>query len=213
MTESPLPIAVLISGSGSNLQSLIDASSRNELDCDIAAVISDRAGAYGLERAETAGIPTEVVAWRDHSTRTGFTEAICDAAHAHGARGLVLAGFMRVLSPAAIERFPHAIINVHPALLPAFPGAGAVELALEYGVTLTGVTIHFVDEQIDHGPIIAQESVPVYATDDADTLHSRIQIVEHRLLPQAVAAFGRGDLTVVGRHVDWRQIPSEEDHS
>lgn len=213
MTESLLPIAVLISGSGSNLQALIDASSRNELECGIAVVISDRAGVHGLERAEAVGIPTEVVAWGDHTTRTGFTEAICDTADAYGAKGLVLAGFMKILSPAAIERFPHAIINVHPALLPAFPGAGAVELALEYGVTLTGVTVHFVDEQVDHGPIISQESVPVYSTDDADTLHSRIQNVEHRLLPQAVAAFGRGDLTVEGRHVDWRQIPPEEDHS
>jgi phosphoribosylglycinamide formyltransferase-1 len=213
MTDSLLPIAVLISGSGSNLQALIDASSRRELDCNIAVVISDRPDVHGLERARAVGIPTEVVAWDDHDSRATFTEAICRATQHHGARGMVLAGFMRILSPVAIERFPNAIINVHPALLPAFPGAHAVELALEYGATVTGVTVHFVDEQVDHGPIIAQESLPVYVDDDADTLHARIQKVEHRLLPQVVAAFGRGDLAVDGRHVRWRQIPLEDTHS
>jgi len=210
MTDAPLPIAILISGSGSNLQALIDASLRDELDCDITVVISDRPDVHGLKRAEAAGIPTAVVAWSEHTSRAEFTEAICRTAEDHSARAMVLAGFMRILAPVAIERFPDAIINLHPALLPAFPGTHAVEMALEYGATLTGVTVHFVDEQVDHGPIIAQEALPVYVDDDADSLHARIRKVEHRLLPEVVAALGRGDLTVEGRHVRWRQISLEE---
>lgn len=199
----PRPIAVLISGSGSNLQALIDAGGRGELDCTITVVISDRPGVRGLERAGHAGIATEVVPWAHFDDRASFTSAICDAAGKHGATGLVLAGFMRVLAPNAIERFPNAIINIHPALLPSFPGAHAVELALEHGVALTGVTVHFVDEQVDHGPIIAQHAVPVHPGDDRETLHARIQEVEHRLYPKVVAAFGRGDLVVEGRRVHW----------
>ncbi len=213
MTDSLLSIAVLISGSGSNLQALIDASDRDELGCAISVVISDRPDVFGLERAAQAGISTEVVDWSDHDSRASFTSSVCDVAERYDVRGLVLAGFMRILSPGAMVRFPNAIINVHPALLPAFPGARAVDLALEYGATLTGVTVHFVDEEVDHGPIIAQESLPVYVGDDAVSLHARIQKVEHRLLPEVVAAFGRGDLTVEGRRVRWRQDSTEETDS
>jgi phosphoribosylglycinamide formyltransferase-1 len=202
---SPLPIAVLVSGSGTNLQALIDAEANGALDCHIVAVISDRSGVAGLDRAASAGIPTEVVAWTDHHTRESFTTAVCDAADGHGARALVLAGFMRILAEEAVARFPDAIVNVHPALLPAFPGADAVDQALAYGVTLSGVTVHFVDEQVDHGPIIAQEAVPVEAGDDAASLHARLQAVEHRLLPMAVAALGRGALRVEGRKVVWAE--------
>ncbi len=208
MTDSPLPIAVLISGSGSNLQALIDAEHAGH-GYVIAVVISDRPGVRGLERAADAGIPAEVVVWTEFESRGSFSAALCDMADRHGAKGLVLAGFMRILAPNAIERFPNAIINVHPALLPAFPGAHAVENAIEYGVALTGVTVHFVDEQVDHGPIIVQEVVRVEADDDATSLHSRIQEVEHRLLPDAVSAFARGALTVQGRHVRWDQMPEE----
>jgi phosphoribosylglycinamide formyltransferase-1 len=114
---------------------------------------------------------------------------------------------MRILAPNAVAHFPEAIINVHPALLPAFPGAHAVEAALEYGVTLTGVTVHFVDELVDHGSIILQEAVAVHPDDDRDSLHARIQAVEHRVLPDAVAAFARGSLTVRGRYVRWDRTP------
>jgi phosphoribosylglycinamide formyltransferase-1 len=116
---------------------------------------------------------------------------------------------MRILAPIAMERFPNAIINVHPALLPAFPGAHAVEAAIGYGVTLTGVTVHFVDEQVDHGPIILQEAVAVRPDDDAESLHTRIQSVEHRVLPEVVTAFSRGELTVQGRYVRWDHAPRE----
>lgn len=202
--SDPFPIAVLISGSGTNLQALIDSADRGELGCQIVVVIADRRDAGGLERARRAGIATEVVGWTDHADRSSFSEAIADTIERHGARGVVLAGFMRILAPNAVARFPNAIINVHPALLPAFPGADAVPAALAYGVTMSGVTVHFVDDMVDHGPIIAQEAVPVAANDDEDTLHRRIQAVEHRLLPEVVAAFGRGDLTVEGRHVVWK---------
>ena len=197
----PLPIAVLISGGGTNLQALIDAERSSSTGYRIAVVISDRPLAGGLDRAIAASIATDVVDWEDFTSRESFTDAICDSAEEHGACGLVLAGFMRILAPRAMERFPDAIINIHPALLPSFPGARAVPLALEHGVTLTGVTVHFVDEKVDHGPIIAQEAVPVLPGDDEEGLHARIRAVEHRLYPRIVDAFGRGELRVEGRHV------------
>ena len=208
MTESLLPVAVLVSGSGSNLQALLDAPTRG-VDFTISSVISDRPDVRALVRARDAGVDALVVPWSDFDSREEFTTAICDVAIGSGAEGLVLAGFMRILSRTAIERFPDAIINVHPALLPAFPGAHAVENALRYGVTLTGVTVHFVDEQVDHGPIIAQEAVDVRAEDDATSLHGRIQAVEHRILPEVVAAFGRGLLTVQDRYVRWEHEAKE----
>ena len=175
----------------------------------ISVVLSDRPGVKGLDRAAEAGVETKVVPWSGFDSRSGFTAALCDAAMAYSAQALVLAGFMRVLTPNAIERFPDAIINVHPALLPAFPGAHAVEDAIRYGVTVTGVTVHFVDEQVDHGPIILQEAVAVYPRDDVESLHARIQSVEHRVLPVAVAAYARGILTVQGRYVRWDQAAGE----
>lgn len=198
-----LPIAVLISGSGTNLQALIDASEDPDFGCSIELVISDRTGAFGLERAERAGIMTAVVAWSDFEDRSSFTEGICDAAHAAGAEALVLAGFMRILAPEAIKRFPNAIVNVHPALLPAFPGANAVEQALDAGVDETGVTVHFVDELVDHGPVIAQRAVPIIPGDSVESLHQRLQAVEHELLPQVVSAFGHRRIAVVSGAVEW----------
>ena len=193
-------IAVLISGSGTNLQALIDTAA---LGAEIVLVLSDRGRVAGLARAEAAGIPTAVVAWRDHQDRDSFTAAVCDAVESAGAEAMVLAGFMRILGPEAVRRFPLRMINVHPALLPAFPGAHAVPQALAHGVKLTGVTVHFVDEEVDHGPIILQEVVPVEAGDTEAALHARIQMVEHRVLPQAVQAFAAGRLAVRGREVIW----------
>ncbi len=199
-----MKLAVLISGSGTNLQALIDATRADrEFGAEIALVLSDRAGVGGLARAEQAGIPTRVVAWRDHPDRDAFTTAVCDAVDEAGAEALILAGFMRILGSAAVRRFPHRIINVHPALLPAFPGAHAVPQALAHGVKLTGVTVHFVDEEVDHGPIIVQEAVPVIAGDTESVLHARIQEVEHRVFPAAVKAFANGRLTLKGREVIW----------
>ena len=142
-----------------------------------------------------------MVSWS--GDRDEFTERVCDAVESAGADLMVLAGFMRILGASAIARFPGRIVNIHPSLLPAFPGAHAVEQALEYGVKSTGVTVHFVDEEVDHGPIIAQEAVPVEVDDDVDSLHARIQAVEHALFPRVVAACAEGRLTTRGRKVVW----------
>ncbi len=201
------PIAVLVSGSGTNLQALIDASSAPDHSARIVVVISDRPGVRALERAAGAGIPTEIVSWKRATDRESFTSDLCDAAERHGARALVLAGFMRILAPNAMKRYPSGIINTHPALLPAFPGAHAVPQALAHGVKLTGVTIHFVDEEVDHGPIIYQEAVPVEPGDTEDQLQARIQAVEHRAYPMVVDAFCGDRLSIKGRTVDWKGAP------
>jgi phosphoribosylglycinamide formyltransferase-1 len=201
------PIAVLVSGSGTNLQALIDASSAPDHSARIVVVISDRPGVRALERAAGAGIPTEIVSWKRAPDRESFTSDLCDAAERHGARALVLAGFMRILAPNAMKRYPGGIINTHPALLPAFPGAHAVPQALAHGVKLTGVTIHFVDEEVDHGPIIYQEAVPVEPGDTEDQLQARIQAVEHRAYPMVIDAFCCDRLSIKGRTVDWKGAP------
>lgn len=197
------PIAVLVSGSGSNLQAILDAAADPGYGAEVAVVISDRPGVRALERATKAGVATEVVRWADFETREAFTAAICDAAERHGSRAMALAGFMRILSPVAMERFPDRIVNVHPALLPSFPGAHAVPQALSHGVKLTGVTVHLVDEKVDHGPIIYQEAVPVLAGDTAETLHARIQAVEHAAFPRVVDALARNEISLDGRIVRW----------
>lgn len=202
MTER-LPIAVLVSGSGTNLQALLDASAEPGYHAEIVVVISDRDGVGALERAAAAGVPIEVVDWDRYADRHCFTVAVCDAAATHGAAALVLAGFMRILAPEAIRRFPNRIVNTHPALLPAFPGAHAVAQALAHGVTLSGVTIHLVDEEVDHGPIIYQEAVAVMPDDTEDELRRRIQRVEHVRYPEVVDAFAGGRLRVDGRRVTW----------
>lgn len=197
-----MQIAVLVSGSGSNLQALLDA---DDLGAEIVLVLSDKADAHGLERARAAGIPTAVVRWSDHPDRASFTTAVCDAIDDAGAEAVVLAGFMRILSAEAVERFPLRILNIHPSLLPSFPGAHAVEDSLAHGAKVTGVTVHFVDEQVDHGPVIAQRPVLIDDGDDADSLHARIQQLEHQLYPEVVAAFAAGRITVEGRTVHWEE--------
>ncbi len=199
-----LPVAVLVSGSGSNLQAILDAAANDpDFGAGVSVVISDRPGVKALQRAVDAGVPTEVVEWGDFDDREAFTAAVCDAAERHGAVALVLAGFMRILAPEAIRRFPNRILNIHPALLPSFRGAHAVPEALAHGVRLSGVTVHFVDEEVDHGPIIAQEAVPVLPDDTEETLHARIQQREHLLYPQVVKALAHGRLQVKGRQVFW----------
>ena len=199
-----MPIAVLVSGSGSNLQAIIDASTGDpDFGASIVAVLADRPHVRGLERAAAAGIPTRVVPWPGASGRNWFTAAVCDAAEDAGASALVLAGFMRILTRDAVDRFPDRILNIHPALLPAFPGAHGIRDALEHGVKVSGVTVHFVDEHVDHGPIIAQKAVPVLAGDTEESLHARIQIEEHDLYPRVIKAFANGRLSVEGRTVIW----------
>jgi phosphoribosylglycinamide formyltransferase-1 len=198
--EVNIKIAVLASGSGTNLQALIDTAN---LGAEIALVLSDRPDAVALERATAAGIETAVLPYEHYDSRAGFCAAVGDAVEAAGAEALVLAGFMRVLDSTIVAAFRDRILNIHPSLLPAFPGGNAVDQALKHGVKVTGVTVHFVDEEVDHGPIIAQQAVPVLPGDDRDSLHARIQIEEHALYPRVVTAFARGEIAVDGRKVIW----------
>jgi phosphoribosylglycinamide formyltransferase-1 len=198
--EVNIKIAVLASGSGTNLQALIDTA---DLGAEISLVLSDRPDALALERANAAGIETSVLPYKHYESRAEFCAAVTDAVEAAGAEALVLAGFMRVLDSTIVGAFRDRILNIHPSLLPAFPGGNAVDQALEHGVKVTGVTVHFVDEEVDHGPIIAQQAVPVLPGDDRESLHARIQIEEHALYPRVVTAFARGEVVVDGRKVSW----------
>lgn len=195
-----MKIGVLVSGSGTNLQALLDAESRGELaPGEIAVVISNRPGVKALERAAAAGKRGVVVDHKQFNDRASFEDALL--AELKGVDAVVLAGFMRVLTHHFVERFPMRIVNTHPSLLPAFPGVDAPAQALAYGVKVAGVTVHFVDTSLDGGPIIAQRAVAVEPGDDAASLHKRIQVEEHRLLPQVVQRLAAGRLACEGRHV------------
>jgi phosphoribosylglycinamide formyltransferase 1 len=171
-------IGVLVSGGGTNLQALLDA------DLPVVAVASNRSGVPALERA--GDIPTAAFELADHPDRAARDAAMADWLAEHGVRLVVLAGYMHLLTPAFLDRFPDAVVNVHPSLLPAFPGAHAVEEQLTAGVAESGATVHLVDEGVDSGQILAQERVAVLAGDTPDSLHERIKTVEHRLLPEVV---------------------------
>mgnify|MGYP000909575976 CR=1 FL=1 len=194
-------LAVLISGRGSNLQALIDAIEIGKLDAKIVLVISDRPGAWGLSRAEKAGIPTKVIPWEGEDGRTAYFEKMVGILHEAQVDLVILAGFMRLLSANLIKAFPHQIINIHPSLLPAFPGLGAQRQALEYGVKVSGCTVHFVDEGLDTGPIIVQRAVPVCDSDTEETLSDRILAQEHEALPEAVALVLNREWQIRGRRV------------
>jgi phosphoribosylglycinamide formyltransferase-1 len=187
-------LVVLASGSGTNLQALLDA---RDLGGEVAAVVSDKTDARALDRARTWGVPATAVVLGDD--RQAWEAELTGEVARHDPDLVILAGFMRILSGSIVNRWP--IVNVHPSLLPAFPGAHAIEEALAWGVKLVGVTVHFVDEQVDHGPIIAQEAVAVHHDDTAASLHARVQAVEHRLLPDVVRAFCDGQLKIEGRQV------------
>ncbi|MBS1117869.1 MAG: phosphoribosylglycinamide formyltransferase [Deltaproteobacteria bacterium] len=196
-----MKLGVLVSGNGTNLQALLDAERCGELaPATIAVVISNKPDAPALARATGAGVPAEVI---DHRglERTVFEDRLLEALGRHGVEAVVLAGFMRVLTAHFVDRFPHRILNTHPSLLPAFPGLDAPAQAIEFGVKLSGVTVHFVDTSLDLGPIIAQAAVPVEDGDDATSLHSRIQREEHRLLPIVVRRLAAGELVCQGRRV------------
>ena len=182
---------MLVSGRGTNLQALIDRVHRCE-GIEIVAVASNRADAQALERARRAGIETAVFSASSYPDRAARDRALADWLAERAVDLVVLAGFMEILSAEFVDRFRWRIVNVHPALLPAFPGTRAIEQALEYGVKVTGVTVHFVDEGVDTGPIILQEAVPVPYSRDVSELEERIHAVEHRLLPEAVRLIARG---------------------
>jgi phosphoribosylglycinamide formyltransferase-1 len=192
-------VAVLVSGHGSNLQALLDAAAGPGSGIAVVLVAADRAGAFGLERARRAGVDTAVVRPGDHPDRPAFDLALRDRVAAARPDVVCLAGFMRILGPGFVRAFPDRIVNTHPSLLPAFRGAHAVRDALDYGVKLTGCTVHLVDEEVDHGPVLFQAAVPVEPGDDEDRLHRRIKREEHRLLPRAVRLLAEGRVRVEGR--------------
>jgi phosphoribosylglycinamide formyltransferase-1 len=192
-------LGVLISGRGSNLQALIDAVADGTLDASIAVVLSNRADALGLERATAAGIPSRVLAHGDWPTREAYDEALVSALRQAGVELVCLAGFMRLLSPAFINAFPDRILNIHPSLLPAFPGVDAQRQALDHGVTITGATVHFVTPDLDAGPIVLQAPVAVLPGDTVEVLSARILEEEHRLYPEAVRRVLAGGWRIEGR--------------
>lgn len=204
-------IGVLVSGSGTNLQSIIDACAAGEIDGRVAVVISNKADAYALSRAEKAGIPTRVVLQNDFPDRQAFDRELLRILAEEFAVDLVaLAGFMRLLSNDFVKGFHGRLMNIHPALLPSFPGLHVRQQAIDYGVRFSGCTVHFVDEGTDTGPIIIQAVVPVYPEDTADELADRILVQEHRIYPRAIEMFARNQLTIEGRRVIIRD-PDRDD--
>jgi phosphoribosylglycinamide formyltransferase 1 len=197
-------IAVLVSGGGTNLQALLDDPS---IAPSIAVVVSDRPGIRALDRAADRDVETVVVEPSAFGDRDAYSGAIRDALLRRGIDVVVNAGFMRVLTRSFADAFDGRWLNVHPALLPAFPGAHAVADALAWGVKVTGVTVHLVDDQVDHGPVVSQEAIEVRPDDDWDSLEARVHEVEHRLLPSAVRALIEGRLRVEGRRVTVREAP------
>jgi phosphoribosylglycinamide formyltransferase-1 len=200
-------IGVLISGRGSNLQAIIDASRAKVFDAPIAVVVSNVADAAGLERARAANIPTEVLSHKGWSSRAEYDRALVDVLQKHGVTLVCLAGFMRLLGPAFIDAFPQRVLNVHPSLLPAFPGVNAQRQAVEHGVKVSGATVHLVTAELDAGPIILQSAVPVLPGDTEQTLADRILVEEHKLYPEAIRIVLSGGWRVEGRRfvIDSRQ--------
>lgn len=198
---SAAPVAVLVSGSGTNLQSLLDAAAVPGYPARIAVVVSNVSGVRALERATLAGVPTRVLPHPGYPDRVAYDQALVDVIAPFGCRIACLAGFMRLVGPTFLRAFPVGVLNVHPALLPSFPGLHAHRQALEHGVKVTGCTVHLVDEGTDTGPIVAQAAVPVLDTDTEESLQRRIQEQEHRLFPLALGLLASGRLRVEGRSV------------
>ena len=207
----PTRLAVLVSGSGTNLQALLDAIAADpDFGGEVVVVAADRHGAGGLDRAQRAGIPTVVAALDEHPDRPTWEDALVAALRDHDPEVVVLAGFMKILTDRFLSHWPGRVVNTHPSILPAFRGAHAVREALEWGVRLTGCTVHLVDEQVDHGPILAQRAVEVHEDDDEASLHERIKAVEHALLPACVRLLCHGRVRLDGRrvHIDGEALPA-----
>lgn len=201
MPDKKLRLGVLISGSGTNLQAIMDACSAGTLDAEVAVVISNKEAAYGLERARHERVPA---VWIDRSAYTTMAEynlTIRDALKEHDVDLVVMAGYMRLLGKEVLKQYPMRVVNIHPALLPSFPGASGLHDAWEYGVKVTGVTVHFADEKFDAGPIIAQEAVVIAEDDTIESLEARIHEAEYRIYPMALQAIAQGRVSVEGRRV------------
>jgi phosphoribosylglycinamide formyltransferase-1 len=194
-------VGVLASGRGSNLQALLDAAMHADYPARVAVVVSDRERAAALERAAAAGVPAVFLNPKDYADRDAYDAALVDALRAHAVGLVCLAGFMRILSPAFVRAFEGRILNVHPSLLPAFPGLSPHRQVLEHGVRVSGATVHFVETGVDTGPIVLQAAVPVEPGDTEATLAARVLVEEHRLYPAAVRLFAEGRLEIVGRRV------------
>ena len=207
---SKLRLGVLASGSGSNLQAIIDSIESGYLPCKIAVVISDNPDAYALKRANKHNIETFVVEPKGFKNRETFDTELVRLLKRHKVNLAVLAGFMRVVTKVLINAFPMKVINIHPALLPSFPGLHVQKKAIEYGAKFSGCTVHFVDEGVDTGPIIIQAVVPVFDDDTEDTLAARILKEEHRIYPYAIRLFAEGRLEVKGRRVVVKDHPKAE---
>lgn len=201
----PMPLAVLVSGGGSNLQSILDTIDAGSLDAEVRVVVSNKPDAYGLERARSRGIATWSRPHTDFASREAFDEEMVRVIGGHGVRAgvgaVVLAGFMRMLTPGFLRAFPGAVVNIHPALLPSFPGTHGAADAERYGVRLAGCSVHFVDEIMDHGPVIIQAAVPALPGEGAEALAARILKLEHCIYPQALAWLAAGRVSIRGRHV------------
>jgi phosphoribosylglycinamide formyltransferase-1 len=196
-----IPLAVLISGGGTNLQAIIDAIEAHRLDAAIKLVVSNRSDAYGLVRARNHRLETAVLDHKQYPSREAYDQAIVDLLHAHDVELVVLAGFMRLLSPVLVGAYSNRIMNIHPALLPAFPGLRVQRKAVEHGVRFSGCTVHFVNEECDEGPIIIQAVVPVFTDDTEEKLAARILEQEHRIYPRAIQLYAEDRLRVEGRRV------------
>jgi phosphoribosylglycinamide formyltransferase-1 len=201
-----LPLGILISGRGSNLQAIIDAIADGRVDARIAVVVSNRADAQGLARARDAGIETVVVDHRAHRTRAEFDRALVRELMARNVGLVCLAGFMRLLGKEFLAAFPNAVLNIHPSLLPSFPGVDAQRQALEHGVKITGATVHLVTDELDGGPIVLQAAVPVEEGDTVETLSERILAEEHRIYPEAIRMIVRGGWRLEGRRFVTRPL-------
>ncbi len=194
-------IGVLVSGSGSNLQSIIDHIEGGRLDAEIRMVVSNNPDAFALQRCSKHRLPNVVIDHREFHTREDFDRCVIAKLRVADVELVVMAGFMRILSPEFFRAFPRRILNIHPALLPSFPGTNVQKKAVEYGVKFSGCTVHFADEGVDTGPIIIQAVVPVYENDTADTLAARILIEEHKIYPQAIQYYAEGRIEIEGRTV------------
>jgi phosphoribosylglycinamide formyltransferase 1 len=192
-------LGILISGRGSNLQAIVDAIEERRLDAEIAVVISNRADAPGLERARDCGLKTQCISHRNFAARDDFDRAIVAELRAQDVGLVCLAGFMRLVGSPLLEAYPNAILNIHPSLLPAFPGVDAQRQALEHGAKVSGVTVHLVTPQLDGGPIVLQRAVPVLDDDDVETLSARILVEEHRAYANAIGTVLNGGWQIVGR--------------
>ena len=200
-----LAVAVFASGKGSNLRAILEAARAGTCPVDVRLVLSDKEHAGALAIARAFGVPRIIhLSPKEYASREDFDRVCAKEVEQAGAQWIVLAGYMRILSPWFVQRFRWRIVNIHPALLPAFPGAHAVRDALAYGVKITGVTVHLVDEGVDTGPILAQEACPVHEDDTEETLHMRLHAIEHQLYPAVLARIAREGFRLEGRRARWR---------